>query len=122
MDKPAWISIVDDDPSVRRALGRLCKLEGYHVESFESAEDFLESTSVDKTECLILDIHLPGRNGVELQQELHATGRRFPVVFVTAFESDDLRTRVLACGAADFLQKPLDNDLLLDVIRHALHQ
>jgi FixJ family two-component response regulator len=122
MDEGPRISIVDDDPSVRRALGRLCKSVGYSVDSFASAEDFLKSVTADETDCLILDVHLPGRSGLELQVDLRSAERQFPIVFVTAYEDDKARTQALEAGAVEFLRKPLDSQRLLDVIQRALSQ
>lgn len=121
MDANARISIVDDDVLVRRALGRFCELSGYAVELFESAEEFLEAKNADETDCLILDVHLPGRSGLQLQQELQAAGKRVPIVFVTAYEDEQSRNQAIQTGAVEFLQKPLDNERLLKVIQKALH-
>ncbi|WP_372720075.1 response regulator transcription factor [Novipirellula sp.] len=115
MDEPLRISIVDDDASVRRALDRLCRSAGYIVLAYESAEAFLEF-AVDPIDCLILDVHLPGLSGLQLQQHLHDLGKHIPIVFVTAFEDDSTRRQAIAMGALAFLQKPLDNEQLLDVI------
>jgi FixJ family two-component response regulator len=122
MDESPRISIVDDDASVRRALGWLCKSAGYAVVSFASAEDFLEAATGDETDCLILDVHLPGRSGLQLQTDLLAADKRFPIVFVTAYEDDQARTQALEGGAVEFLRKPLDSERLLDVIQRALSQ
>ena len=115
------ISVVDDDALVRRALGRLCKLEGFTVNLFESAEDFLEANRTNDTDCIVLDVHLPGRSGLQLQQDLRTSGKRVPIIFVTAFEDDQSRQNALESGAIDFLTKPLDNQRLLCVIQRALH-
>ena len=122
MGKRPRISIVDDDPSVRRALGRLCKSVGYAVASFSSAEAFLKAPSAHETECLILDVHLPGQSGLQLQCDLQAADIHFPIIFVTAFDDDQTRTQALAAGAVEFLPKPLDNERLLDVIQRAFDQ
>ncbi len=116
----ALISIVDDDSSVRRALGRLCRSAGYSVSCFESAEAFLDAAGTEETDCLILDVHLPGRSGPGLQAELSATDSRVPIIFVTAYEDDRVREKALASGASEFLQKPLDSERILDAIREAL--
>ena len=114
------VSIVDDDPSVRKALGRLCKSVGYHVELYESGEAFLDSNAAKKTNFLILDVDLPGRSGLEVQAELVAADRCCPTVFITAFDDDTARSKALEDGAIDFLGKPLDVDHLLDLIEQAL--
>ncbi len=120
MDETPRISIVDDDVSIRRALGRLCKSAGYSVDAYESAEAFLNSSNSDRTNCLILDLHLPGRSGLELQNDLSVANWRVPIVFMTADEDEQVRATALAAGAVDFLRKPLDCDRLLDVIHSAL--
>ena len=114
------IAVVDDDPSVRKALGRLCKSAGYGVNLYDSAESFLNANVVDKTDCLILDVHLPGRSGLELQAELVSADKHCPIVFITAYEDDRARREALEDGAIDFLGKPLDTDLLLQLIERAL--
>jgi len=122
MDESSRISILDDDASVRRALDRLCKSAGYLVNSYESAEDFLEALRGDKTDCLILDVHLPGCSGLQLQADLIANDKRFPIIFVTAFEDDQARSQALRNGAVDFLRKPLDSERLLVMIQQALDE
>ena len=120
MDQPPHISIVDDDASVRRALCRLCKSAGYRVDSFGSAEAFLEAVGADQTHCLILDVHLPGRSGLQLQCDLLAADKSLPIVFVTAYEDEQARAQALDNGAVEFVRKPLDSERLLDIIRGAL--
>ena len=120
MDDPRRISIVDDDPLVRSALSRLFKSAGYEVASFESAEAFLESEHTTTTSCLVLDVHLPGRSGLELQSELQAANNPLPVVFVTAYEDEQAKTGALERGAVEFLRKPLDTERLLEGIERAL--
>ena len=116
----AQISIVDDDSSVRRALSRLCRSAGYSVSCFESAEAFLDAAGTEETDCLILDVHLPGRSGPGLQAELSATDSRVPIIFITAYEEARVREKALASGASEFLQKPLDSERILDAIQRAL--
>jgi FixJ family two-component response regulator len=123
MDECPRISIVDDDPSVRRALCRLCRSAGYAAESFVSAEAFLEAAISEETDCLILDVQLPGQSGLQLQDRLHTAGTCCPIVFVTAYHDNDrLRQQALQSGAVAFLRKPLDTEQLLDVIRQALDE
>jgi FixJ family two-component response regulator len=122
MDKPPLVSIVDDDPSVRKALGRLCKSVGYGVELYDSSESFLNANAADKTDCLILDVNLPGKSGLELQAELIVADNHCPIVFITAFDDDHARTKALEDGAIDFLGKPLDVDQLLKIIERALSE
>lgn len=114
------ISILDDDVSVNRALARLCRLAGYEVQCFDSSEAFLAADGSGSTDCLILDVHLPGLSGLELQTRLIGAGRRVPIIFITAFESALAREQALAAGAVAFLHKPLDSDHLLDLIHQVL--
>ena len=118
----ALISIVDDDPSVVRALSRLCRSAGYAVHAFESAEAFLEADAGRDSDCLILDVHLPGLSGPELQLRLIEEHCGVPIVFITAFEDEATRGRALESGARAFLQKPLDTEVLLEAIQEALSQ
>ncbi len=120
MDESPRISIVDDDASVRRALDRLCRSAGYIVESYVSAEAFLEGASANQTDCLILDVHLPGRSGLQLQADLNAAEKHFPVIFITAFDDQQARAQALAAHAVEFLRKPLDSGRLLEVIQRAI--
>ena len=122
MDRSARISIIDDDSLVRDALCRLCTSAGYQVEAFGSAEAFVETVSAEQTDCLILDVHLPGRSGLELQSDLLAANLRFPIVFVTAFEDKQAKMQGLKRGAVEFLLKPLDSKKLLDAIDRTLHK
>ena len=110
------VSIVDDDASVCRALTRLLRSAGYETHAFLSAEEFLESPDADDPACLILDVHLPGRSGLELQADLVSAQRAIPVVFITAFQDEATRDRALASGALAFLRKPLDAEELLEVV------
>ena len=114
------ISIVDDDPSVARALTRLFRSAGYSVLAFDSAEAFLDADGPQQTDCLILDVHLPGLSGPELQTQLVDTERSVPTVFITAFDSERVREEALESGARAFLQKPVDSARLLEVIQDVL--
>jgi FixJ family two-component response regulator len=114
------VSIVDDDPSVRRALERLVEAAGYAVETFASAEEFLDSTSSGPIACLILDVHLNGMNGLELQERLVARGSAVPVIFITAHDDAPTRERIDRSGAAAFLAKPFDRQALIGAIRSVL--
>jgi FixJ family two-component response regulator len=114
------ISVVDDDESVRESLEGLLKSMGYFVNVFSSAESFLSSQAVAKTNCLILDVRMPGMSGPELQQALKTDGHRIPIIFITAHGDDDVRGRVLTDGAVDCLLKPFSEDALLEAIHNAL--
>jgi FixJ family two-component response regulator len=114
------ITVVDDDPSVRKALSRLIAASGYDAAMYESAEAFLEAGVAAQTECLVLDVHLPGMSGLDLQAELAKSGVNCPIVFITAFDAERPRRQALEAGAAGFLRKPLDSEHLLEAIEAAL--
>jgi FixJ family two-component response regulator len=115
------ISIVDDDHSVRESLARLIRSVGFRVQVFESAEDFLSTSQGRRADCLILDIRMPGMNGLELQRELSTSDRELPVIFITAHGSDaQVRARALGAGAVDYLLKPLREEEVLKAIETAL--
>jgi FixJ family two-component response regulator len=113
------ISIVDDDPSVCRALKRLLHSLGYDVETFSSGVDFLASSPSKNPECLILDIHMAGMNGFELQEKLLEQKRNIPIVFVTALDDEQTRQKATRSGAIAFLRKPFDDQSLIAAIRKA---
>ena len=114
------VSIVDDDASLRRSLRNLLMSAGLRVETFESAEVFLESGSLDNTGCLVLDLHMPGMGGLVLLKRLADSGTRIPVIILTAHGDDDMRQRMLQVGATAFLEKPVRGPALLQAIRSAL--
>jgi FixJ family two-component response regulator len=114
------ISVVDDDESLRESLEGLLKSMGYRVNVFSSAEGFLSSQALAKTNCLILDVRMPGMSGPELQQKLKTLGHRIPIIFITAHGDDDVIARVMADGAVDCLLKPFSEDSLLGAIGLAL--
>jgi FixJ family two-component response regulator len=114
------ISIVDDDKSVREATKALVRSLGYTAATFASAEEYLQSERVRDTSCLILDVQMPGMNGVDLQERLIADGTRTPVIFMTAFPEERTRARVLGAGAVGFLSKPFDDERLIECLDKAL--
>ncbi len=116
MPREAVISVIDDDPSVRRALGRLLMSAGFKVQIYCSSEDFLEKHLVEEPGCLILDVHLPGINGLELQAQMLSEERDCPILFITAFDDAAARRKALQNGAVAFLCKPLDTAHLLQLI------
>jgi FixJ family two-component response regulator len=116
------ISVVDDDQSVRESLARLIRSVGFCVQVFGSAEEFLRRDHGRHPDCLILDIRMPGMNGLELQRELAVSDRDLPVIFITAHGSDqEVRGRAMAAGAVDYLLKPLKEDEILKAIASALN-
>ncbi len=116
------ISIVDDDLSVRLALGRLVESAGYSAEIFASAREFLGSFALGRTACLVLDIHLGEMSGFELQERLAADGSAIPIILITAHDDGPTRKRIERSGVAASLLKPLDKRALLDAIRRAVGQ
>jgi FixJ family two-component response regulator len=116
------ISIVDDDLSVRLALGRVVQSAGYAAEIFASAREFLDSFALGRTACLVLDIHLGGMSGFELQERLAADRSAIPIIFITARDDGPTRKRMERSGVAAWLPKPFDARALLDAIRRAVGQ
>ena len=116
------ISLVDDDESIRRTTTLLIESFGFHAAAFESAESFLKSGQLHETSCLIIDIQMPGMNGLQLQSQLAAAGYKVPVVFITAYDKEESRQQALQAGAVAFLSKPFNDGLLLQTIRAALRQ
>jgi len=116
------VSIVDDDESLRRSLKNLLGSVGFRVETFASAETFLESLHLKKTGCLVLDLRMPGMDGLELLRRLSGMGSRIPAVILTAHGDDVTRQRSLQAGAVAFLAKPFNGTALLDAVRAALAQ
>ena len=106
MHKGALISVVDDDVSSRESLPDLVQMLGFAVMSFASAEDFLASGVIADTECLILDVSMPGMSGPELQREMSRRDLKIPIIFITADCDRDLRADLLARGAVECLFKP----------------
>ena len=120
MNNRPLVSVVDDNESVRESLPALLLHSGFEVQSFTSAEAFLESDAPSQTSCLILDVGLPGMSGPDLQLELTRRGRNIPIVFITAQRDISLRPRLVARGAAECLLKPFSDTTLLDAVNAAL--
>jgi FixJ family two-component response regulator len=114
------ISIVDDNDSVRESLQRLMRSVGFPVNVFASAEEFLNSDRLRNTDCLILDVRLPGMNGLELQRHLANSHSEIPIIFITSYEDDEVRARALNAGAVHYFLKPFNDQDLLDAIDAAL--
>jgi FixJ family two-component response regulator len=116
----ALVSVVDDDESVRESLPDLVREFGFDVQVFSSAEEFLASSYIGQTKCLILDIHMPGTSGPDLQRELTLRGQEIPIVFITAHADKTVRARVLEQGAVECLFKPFSDTALLEALNAAL--
>jgi FixJ family two-component response regulator len=114
------IAIVDDDESVRSAVHGVLNSVGLSTRSFASAEEFLRSGHRSETACLIADIHMPGMSGLELQATLAQKDSRIPIIFITAYGDAKMRTQAMSAGAVEFLEKPFDDDVLLESVRAAL--
>lgn len=121
-DSEAIVFVVDDDPSVRRSLKRLIRSAGFAVESFASAQEFLERPRPDIPGCLVLDIHMPGASGLDLQDELAAADVNLPVIFLTGYGTVLASVRAMKAGALDFLEKPVDGEALVDAIQRAVER
>ena len=118
--EPEAISIVDDDLSVRRALRRLVRSAGYLVETFASAQEFLDAARWAAMGCLVLDVHMDGMSGFELQERLVSDRRAVPIIFITAHDDTRTRERIRTSGAAGYLGKPFDAQALLDAIHRVV--
>ena len=114
------VFIVDDDASLCRALARLIDSAGWHAETFNSAQDFLHRAPFAGAGCLLLDVQMPGTSGPELQSRLGELGASLPVVFLTAHGDLPTGIKAMKDGAVDFLQKPVDGELLLRTLRQAI--
>lgn len=114
------IFVVDDDLSVRRALSRLLRAEGYDVSTFATAGEFLAHPLPTQPACLVLDVRLPDMSGLELQRRLTASAPRLPVVVISGHADRAVREEVLAANALAFLTKPFDDEVLLGAVSDAL--
>lgn len=114
------IAIVEDDSFVREATGTLIRSLGFEAVAFPSAEAFLASAAPDEVSCVITDVQMPGLGGLDLQTNLLARGNRTPVIFITAFPEERLRTQAMSNGAVGFLSKPFKEELLINCIEAAL--
>ena len=122
MTRASVVFVVDDDPSVRSSLKFLLSSVGLQVESFESAETFLQRKPPDAPCCLVLDVRLRGLSGLDFQHELAARNIRIPIVFVTGHGDIPMSVRAMKAGAIEFLTKPYRDQDLLDAVRIALEQ
>jgi FixJ family two-component response regulator len=114
------LSIVDDDESIRRTTTRLIESFGFQAAAFESADAFLRSGQMHDTSCLIVDVQMPGTNGLQLQSQLAAVGCRIPIIFITAYDDKESYRRAMQAGAIAFLGKPFGDEQLLQTIHSAL--
>jgi FixJ family two-component response regulator len=120
-EQPPTVFVVDDDESVRKSLVRLLKAMGYPATPYVSAKDFLEGWRLDpRPGCLVLDVQLPGLNGLELQQHLSETSSPLPIIFITGHGDIPMSVRAMKAGAIDFLSKPFQDESLLKAVQEAI--
>ncbi len=122
MTEAAVVIVIDDDPSVRSSVKFLLNTVGLRVESFDSADVFLQKKAPDAPSCLVVDVRLPGLSGLDFQLELAARNIRIPIVFVTGHGDVPMSVRAMKAGAVEFLTKPFRDQELLDAIRIALER
>jgi FixJ family two-component response regulator len=122
MANESKVFIVDDDPSVRKSLVRLIKSVGLTVQDFPSAQDFLDSQQDKGPSCLVLDVRMPGLSGLDLQEELKIRQWPIPIIFITGHGDVTMSVRAMKAGAADFLEKPFNDQELVDAVNKALAQ
>jgi len=114
------VYVVDDDRSVRDAVSNLLESVGFHAQTFGSTDEFMHAPRPDAPSCLILDVRLPGVNGLEFQRQLDRDGIYIPIIFITAHGDIPMTSRAMKAGAIDFLPKPFQKDELLEAIERAL--
>lgn len=119
---PPIVFVLDDDVSVRESLELLIQSEGWHVETFASANEFLQRPRVLVPSCLILDVSLPGLNGLDLQNQISSDRADMPIIFITGHGDIPMTVRAMKAGAIEFLTKPLRDEVLLNAIRQALER
>lgn len=120
MTKTGTVYLIDDDLSVRRAIERLIRSNGYRVIACASAAEFLAQHEIARPACLVVDVRMPGQTGFDLQDVLNAAGRDEPIVFITGHGDQSMAARALAAGAVAFLPKPVDERLLFEAIERGL--
>ncbi len=120
MNPGATVFLVDDEPGMLKALGRLLLAEGFAVRAYTSAEEFLKAHQATEAGCLVLDVAMPGIDGLELQQRLTLSGSKMSIVFLTGHGDIPMSVRAIKAGAVDFLTKPVNDAQLLTAIQSAL--
>ena len=114
------IYVIDDDASICKALARVMKSAGLPVQTFVSAKAFLQSVQPAETDCMVVDIQMPDMTGPELQEQLVHSDIHTPIIFISAFDDEQIRKQTSEHGAAGYFQKPVDNQALLDAIKFAV--
>lgn len=113
------VAVIDDDESVRKALRRLLRAANLDADTFASGREFIDSLAAQRPDCIVLDLHMPGMNGLDVQQQLAHRGLQLPIVVITGHDEPLARSQCLSAGAAAYLRKPLDDEALLDAIHRA---
>jgi FixJ family two-component response regulator len=121
-EREPTVFVVDDDALVRRSMERLIRMAGFKVQTFESAQDFLDYHPLEGPACLVLDVRLPGLSGLDLQRELSQSGKQIPIVFLTGHGDIPMSVRAVKAGAVEFLTKPVKQRILLEAIQAAVEQ
>ena len=119
-DRTPTVAVVEDNPSMLRSIQRLLNAEGFSVETFVSAEAFLNGGGSSRAACIVLDIHLPGMSGLELRSRLIASGSSLPVIFITAINDDAPRSAAKLLGCVAYLSKPFAPEALVAAVADAL--
>ena len=119
---PSLVAVVDDESSVCRALSRLLRSAGFKVVTFTNGIDFLGSLKARQPDCLVLDLDMSPMSGFEVQSRLRQAGSRIPVVIITGHDTAESQQRVLDAGAAAYLRKPVDDQVLLDAVTAAIEK
>lgn len=116
------VYVIDDDPSVLKSMERLLRSAGLEVQTFQSALDFLSRSTGDRPGCLVCDLRMPGISGLELQEKLIVQHRSLPMIFITGFGNVPASVKAMKAGAVDFLEKPFDDQTLLDAVHLAIRR
>jgi FixJ family two-component response regulator len=120
INAPGWVAVVDDDASIRQALARILSVSGIRARTFSSAEQYLAEAGSDDPACIILDVHLPGRNGFALRDELETRGIAPPIIFISALDEKSLLRLAQRAEPPRYLQKPFDSRVLVSLVRQHL--
>lgn len=118
-DPHTTVAVLDDEANMRSALARLLKTHGYGVELYETGDDFLNAASSDRPDCLLLDLHMPGKTGFDVLESMASMHITVPAIVITGHDQPSNAERVRSLGVADYLLKPLDESTLVDAINRA---
>lgn len=122
MARPYPIYVVDDDPGIRELIVLMSEDQGIAARTFEGGEQFLAALDSLEPGCVLLDMRMPRKNGIQVQEELAARGRRLPVVAITGYGDVDMAVQSMKLGAVEFLEKPFTTDVLMDAVKLAFQQ